>query len=451
MSEAGLLIIAIFFLLLGNGFFSGSEIAIISARRSKIESLINEGSRAARRVKKLQEEPDTFLATVQIGVTLCGTLAGVLGGYLASLHIQPVLEKSAWARWIAPGLEATVIVGLAIVYIELILGELVPKAFAIRFSETIALLVSAPIAFLARASRWGIALLTASTRLVLALCGIRDRGSRTFVSEEEIKHMVREGREQGVLDQTEVELIHSVFEFSETPVKKVMVPRPKIFALEAGTSPDDVGRLIVESGFSRIPVYEVSVDNIVGLVYVKDALRLLEKRQPVVLRKILHPVHFVPETKKVGALLKELQKRRSHMAVVIDEHGSVTGLVTMEDLLEEIVGEIQDEYDWEERSVERLRDGSLVVEGTVPAAELREHYQLPIPESTEFQTVAGFMLDQLGSVPKGGEVVPIGDYRLTVVDVEKNRISKVKVERAREVLPLPANPTGREREKAGTR
>jgi putative hemolysin len=161
---------------------------------------------------------------------------------------------------------------------------------------------------------------------------------------------------------------------------------------------------------------------------VKDALRLLEKRQPVVIRKILHPVHLVPETKKVGELLKELQKRRSHMAIVVDEHGSVSGLVTLEDLLEQIVGEIQDEYDWEERAVERLKDGSLVVEGTVSARELRDSHNVPIPESDEFQTIAGFMLEQLGSVPRGGEVVPVGDYDLTVVDVERNRISKVKVE-----------------------
>jgi len=215
-----------------------------------------------------------------------------------------------------------------------------------------------------------------------------------------------------------------------------MIPRPKIFALDVNTPPEDVERLIVESGFSRIPVYEGSADDFIGVVYIKDALRLLERRQPLVLRKILQPVHFVPETKKVGALLKELQKRRTHLAMVVDEHGSVTGLVTMEDLLEEIVGEIQDEYDWEERAVERLRDGSLVVEGTMPAAELREAHHIPIPESEEFDTVAGFMLNSLGSVPRGGEVVGVGDYRLTVVDVEKNRISKVKIEKARATVKV---------------
>jgi len=429
MPGPGILIVAICLLLLGNGFFSGAEIALISAKRAKVEALIAKGSRAAIRVRELQEDPDTFLATVQIGVTLCGTLAGVLGGYLASLYLEPALRSSVLAGWLAPGLEATVVVGAAIVFVELVFGELVPKAFAVRFSEPIALAIAWPIKWLSGASGWLIRLLTATTRAVLRLCGIKQMGPHTFVSEEEIKHLVREGREQGVLDQTEVDLIHSVFEFSETPVRKVMVPRPKVFALDVATPPDDVGRSIVEGGFSRIPVFDGSLDNVLGLVYIKDALRLLERRQPVVLRKILHPVHLVPETKKVGELLKELQKRRSHMALVVDEHGSFTGLVTLEDLLEEIVGEIRDEYDWEERPVEKLRDGSLVVEGTVSAAELRDAHQIPIPESAEYETVAGFMLAQLGSVPKGGEAVVAGDYRLTVVDVERNRISKVKIER----------------------
>ena len=279
---------------------------------------------------------------------------------------------------------------------------------------------------------------------MLRAFGMREIGPRTFVSEEEIKHLVKEGRQQGVLDQTEMELIHSVFEFTDTPVRKVMVPRPKIFALDADTPPGEVGSLIVESGFSRIPAYEGSLDNVLGVVYVKDVLRLLEKRQPVVIRKILHPVHLVPETKKVGALLKELQKRRSHMALVIDEHGSVTGLVTLEDLIEEIVGEIQDEYDWEERPVERLRDGSLVVEGTLSAAELRDSHDVPLPESASSRPWPASCWPSSARVPKGGEVVQVGDFRFTVVDVEKNRISKVKIEK----LPVPPSLTACKRSPA---
>ena len=439
MSEPVVLIACIVLCLLGNGFFSGSEIAVISARRSMVEARIAAGSRAARRLKHLHENLDDFLATVQIGVTLMGTLAGVLGGYLAKLFIEPAIASSAVGRWISPTLGATFLAGGGIVFVELILGELVPKALALRFTETASLLVAPVFDVMARWSRWLVRTLTGATRGVLRLFGISDTGHRAFVSTEEIRHLVAEGREQGVIDDTEMEIIHSVIQFSETPVKKVMVPRPKIFALDIDTPPGEVERLIVEAGFSRIPVYEASVDNMVGLVFIKDVLRLLEKRQPVVLRKIRHPVHLVPETKQVGELLKELQKRRTHMALVIDEHGSVTGLVTLEDLLEEIVGEIHDEYDWEERPVERLRDGSLVVDGTVSAAELRDRYEIPIPESDEFETVAGFMLDALGSVPRGGEVVALGDHRLTVVDVEKNRISKVKIDRppgAREPAPV---------------
>ena len=438
MSEPLFMAASILLLLLGNGFFSGGEIAVLSVKRSRIETLLEGGSRAASRVKALQDDMDQFLATVQIGVTVCGTLAGVLGGFFASRFLAPALAGSPLTRLVPAAILASGVVGLAIVYVELVLGELVPKALALRYTETIALLVSSPFRLMERVSVWMVGFLVASTRLVLRLFGIRDAGPRTFVSEEEIKHLVKEGRQQGVLDQTEMEIIHSVFEFSDTLVRKVMVPRPKIFALDADTPPAEVGALIVESGFSRIPAYEGSVDNIVGLVYVKDALRLLEQRQPVAIRNVLHPAHLVPETKKVGELLKELQKRHSHMAIVVDEHGSVSGLVTLEDLIEEIVGEIQDEYDGEERPVERLRDGSLVVEGTLSAADLRERYLIPLPESGEFETVAGFMLEQLGSVSKGGEVVWLGDWRLTVVDVERNRISKVKIEKLPALGPAPA-------------
>jgi putative hemolysin len=436
-----ILIGVIFLLLLLNGFFSGSEIAVISIRRSKIDELVATGRRSARRLKHLHENLDDFLATVQIGVTLMGTLAGVIGGYLAKLYLEPIIARAPIAHWIAPAFAAAIVVGAGIVYVELIFGELVPKAIALRYTDTVALLVARPLDRLARLSHGLVVFLTASTRVVLRLFAIKESGQRTFVSEEEIKHLVREGRAQGVLDQTEEELIHSVFEFSDTPVKKVMVPRPKMFTLDVDTPPGEAERMMVESGFSRIPVYDTSPDNMIGLVYIKDALRLLERRQPVVLRKIVHPIHLVPETKKVGALLKELQKRRSHLALVIDEHGSLVGLVTMEDLLEEIVGEIQDEYDWEERPVERLRDGSMVVEGTLSGDELRTAYNVPIPKSGEFETVAGFMLATLGSVPRGGEVVQVGDYRLTVVDVEKNRINKVKVEKVN--APVVAVPPPR--------
>jgi putative hemolysin len=232
-----ILIGVIALLLLGNGFFSGSEIAVISMRRSKIEELAAAGRRSAKRLKHLHERLDDFLATVQIGVTLMGTLAGVIGGYLANLYIEPLIARSAFASWVAPAVAAAILVGAGIVYFELIFGELVPKAIALRFTDTVALLVARPLDRLARWSHPLVVLLTASTRAILMLFGIREFGRRTFVSEEEIRHLVREGRAQGVLDQAEEELIHSVFEFAETPVKKVMVPRPKMFTLDVDTPP----------------------------------------------------------------------------------------------------------------------------------------------------------------------------------------------------------------------
>ncbi|HVR69362.1 MAG TPA: hemolysin family protein [Vicinamibacteria bacterium] len=423
------LLAALVVVILLNGVFAGSEIAIISASKARVQALAKEGHKAAAVLKGLHDDPERFLATVQIGVTLMATLAGMLGGYLASLYVEPALLSAGLGRWVGPTVVATVVVTAAIVYVELILGELVPKALALRFADFLALVAARPLNVLARITHPVVVLLTASTRAILRLMGIKKHDQRTFVSEEEILHLVTAGRAQGVLNQSELELIHSIFEFSDTPVRKVMVPRPKIFALEAETPPGEVEQLMVDGGFSRIPVFQESIDNVVGVVYIKDALRQLQKRQPIVLRKMLHPIHFVPETRKVGELLKDLQKRRTHMAMVIDEHGSVTGLVTLEDLLEEIVGEIQDEYDWEERPVERLGDGSLVLDGTMAVAEVREAHGIPIPESAEFESVAGFMLDRLGSVPRGGETVVLGDYRLTVVDVERNRISKVKIER----------------------
>lgn len=436
MSEPVLLSLAIALALLGNGFFSGSEIALISARRSRIHALVKRGSRLARHVEALQADPNTFLATVQIGVTLMGTLAGVAGGYLASRHVEPLLKDLPLPHAVGVSLVATILVGGAIVYFELILGELVPKALALRFTERVALLVAWPIHLMARISRWAIVILTGSTRGILRLFGMRQFDSREFVSEEEIGHLVQAGLDQGVLDPAKSQLLHRVLAFTETPVRKVMVPRPKMFALDTATEPAEVARLIVESGFSRIPVYDSSGDNFVGLIYAKDALRLLERRQPVILRRILHPLVLVPETKKLGPLLQELQKKRTHMALVIDEHGAVTGLVTLEDLLEEIVGEIDDEYDREERQIERMRDGSLVVEGTVPARELRDDFAVPIPESEEFETVAGYVLARLGSLPRGGETVELEGWRMTVVDVERNRISKVKIEKV--AVPAPA-------------
>lgn len=431
MSDIALILGAIFFLLLGNGFFSGSEIALISARKAALRKRADDGSRGAQLAELLRQEPERFMATVQIGVTVCGTLAGVCGGWLASRHIEPWLDLAGLPRWAPAAVTASVIVSVVIVYVEMVLGELVPKALALRFAVPIASAVAIPISLMAKLSRVPLRLMTESTRLVLRLFGLKGPMREGLVSAEEIEHMVAEGRVQGVLSQSDASLLEGVFKFRDMPVRSVMIPRTKTFALEVATDQKTAVKKIVEGGFSRVPIYEGTFDNPLGVLYVKDVLASLERSEPVDIRARLHPVHVVPDSKNVGDLLRELQKKRSHMALVINEHGSVVGIATLEDLVEEIVGEIRDEYDeGEEKAIERLKSGGLVVEGTVSNSLLRESYEIPIPLEIDAETVGGLILEKLGSVPKGGESIQIEGYRLTVVDVERNRVSKVKIEKA---------------------
>jgi CBS domain containing-hemolysin-like protein len=250
---------------------------------------------------------------------------------------------------------------------------------------------------------------------------------------EAAKAYIDNAEQEGLIEGEERRLLQSIVDFGDTLVREVMTPRPDIVAIRDTATVGDVRALFLEQEYSRFPVYKDSLDNIAGFVFVKDLVVLSTADDARPVTTLLRPAVVVPETKRVPELLKQFQRQQTQCAIVVDEYGGTAGLVTIEDLLEEIVGEIQDEYDWEERHVERLRDGSLVVEGTVSAAELRDSFQVPIPESTDFETVAGFMLERLGSVPKGGESATAGDYRLTVVDVERNRISKVKIEK----LPLP--------------
>lgn len=430
MSDIALILGAILLLLLGNGFFSGSEIALISARKAALRKKADEGSRGARLAEELREEPERFLAAVQVGVTVCGTLAGVCGGWLASRYIEPRLDTLGLPHWASSAIIASVLVSGLIVYFEMVLGELVPKALAIRFAVPIASAVSIPVQFVAHLTRWPLRFITASTRLVLRLFGLKGPMREGLVSAEEIEHLVAEGRVQGVLSQSDASLLEGVFKFRDMPVRSVMIPRTKAFALDVALEPKTAVKRIIESGFSRVPIYEGTFDNPLGVLYVKDVLASLERGDAVDLRAKLHPAHVVPDSKNVGDLLRELQKKRSHMALVINEHGSVVGVATLEDLVEEIVGEIRDEYDeGEERSIERTRTGALIVEGTVANALLRDSHEIPIPEDIDAESVGGFILERLGSVPKGGESVDIEGYRLTVVDVERNRVSKVKIEK----------------------
>src|SRR5918995_3440023 len=420
----------IFLLILANGFFAASEIAIIAIRKSRIDTMIEKGVKCALIIGRLKKDPDRFLATVQIGVTIVSSLASAIGGAAAISFVKPAIEASVipaltpWADVIA-----IAVVVIPISYLSLVFGGLVPKSLALRFSEQIACMAARPIDLLSRLSSFLVKILTGSSNAVLRLFGGSENEGASFISVEEVKSLIREGAAKGIFNETERELIHSVFEFADTPVKAVMIPRTEIHALEVHASLAEVTQDFIESGFSRIPVYEGELDRVIGILYNKDIFKALQDQSEFRIRDYLHPALFVPSSLPISELLKQLQRRRLAMALVVNEFGEVEGLATLEELLEEIVGEIRDEYDREERGpVERLPDGSMVIQGSAMLKDLKSDYALPFEESPDYHTLAGFVLDKLKRIPRGGERVEHNGYRLTIVDMEGRRIVKIKLE-----------------------
>ena len=420
----------IFILILANGFFAASEIAMIATRKSRVDALLERGVKSAAAVARLKNDPDRFLATVQIGVTVVSSFASAIGGAAAIAYLKPQIESLPFpflARW--GEAVAIFIVVLPIAYLSLVLGELVPKSLALRYSERIACAVARPIDFLSHATSFLVKTLTASSNAVLWIFGGKDNEGAGFISVDEVKSLIREGAARGIFNETEKELIHSVFEFADTPVKAVMIPRTEIHALNVHASLAEVAKSFVESGFSRIPVYDGELDRIIGILYNKDIFKALQEKSDFRVRDHLHPAFFVPSSLPISALLKQLQRRRLAMALVVNEFGEIEGLATLEDLLEEIVGEIRDEYDREERGpVERLPDGSMVIQGSALLKDLKSDFDLPFDESPDYHTLAGFVLAKLQRIPGGGEWVEHNGYKLTIVDMEGRRIVKIKLE-----------------------
>ncbi len=432
-------LLAVVVLVGANAFFVATEFALVAVRRTRIEELVKAGNRRAAEVKRALGHLDDFISATQLGITIASLGLGWIGEPALADLIEPLVA------WLPLGLAGAAAHSLAIAvafsiitFLHVVLGELAPKSVALAYAETTALWVARPNEWFFRLFKPAIRLLNGSAGLVLHLFGLRRAaGHIAALSEEELKMLIVAAAEKGLLERREREMLTSVFEFTDTPVREVMTPAHKIRAVPVDAPPEEVLRTIVESGYSRLPVYEKTLDQILGVVDDRDLLAALVREQPVELRKLLHPVVFVPETKKVGQLLQELQRRRLPMAIVLDEFGSTRGLVTVEDLIEEIVGEIRDQHEPDERPVERLPDGSMVVDASLPARELRDTYGIPIPESGEFETLAGFMLAALQRIPKGGEIVFHEGYKFTVVNLDGRRITKVKVEPAASVRVAP--------------
>ncbi len=422
-----LVILFILLLVLINGFFAASEIALISLRKSRVRHLVKSGNRSAKRVQLLQDSPERFIATVQIGVTLVGSLASALGGIVAIEQLKPVLLALPVAfisRAAEPIAVGVVVAGIT--YVTLVAGELVPKSLAIRYSEQIAFVTAAPIGALSRLFRHFLRILEASNRAVLRLFRIGDEREPALVSEDEVKYLIREGRKTGVFESSEEDLIHSVFKFADTVVREVMVPRTDITAVAAGSDLDGILRTMNERGFSRLPVYDGTIDNVIGIVYLKDILAVRVTGQQFTLDAVLRKPYVVPPNKNVMVLLKEMRERRIHLALVGDEYGGIDGLVTMEDLIEEIVGDIRDEKEKELREIDEVAANRYIIDGKTDIGKLNQRLGIAIPED-EFETIGGFVLGLFGRLPAEGDQVRYGNLLFTVLRLRKNRIARIRV------------------------
>jgi putative hemolysin len=414
-------------LIIVNGFFSASEISLITLRKSRVRHLVKSGNRTARRVQRLQEEPERFLGTVQIGVTLVATLAAAIGGVIAVVHVKPFLLSLpiAFIQKAAEPIAVAVMVSL-ITYVTIVLGELVPKSLAIRHSERVAFFTSAPIDFLSHVLYFVLRVLLASSNVVLRFFKLEQGQESNLISEDEVKYLIREGRKSGIFESSEEDLIHSVFRFTDTVVKEVMVPRTEIVAVETGSSIDAILRTMNAKGFSRLPVYSETVDDIIGVVYLKDILALHMGNRQFQLEDVLRRPYFVPPNKNVSVLLKEMREKRIHLALVGDEYGGTDGLVTMEDLIEEIVGDIRDEQEKELREIHEVAANRYVVDGRTDIGRVNFKLGVQLPED-EFETIGGFVLGLFGRLPAEGDQIKYRDLMFTVLRLHKNRISRIRV------------------------
>jgi putative hemolysin len=430
-------------LIIVGGFFAASEIALITVKRHRLTQLVGEGSRAARVAQRLTEDPSRFLATIQIALTFLGFLASAVGAVSLSGTLADVVELiPVKVIQDAAGNISFVLVTLLIALASIIFGELIPKTLALSSPDRFALFVARPIGWFDRLLRPIVWLVSSVSNIFVRALGGKDRPQAGYLSTEELKMLVETGSEQGGIEEEEKEMIHGVIELAETKVHQVMVPRIGIRAVEVHDPIEEVLDMIVRAGHSRVPVYEESLDNIVGILYAKDLLPFLRPgaapSSEIDIRALARPAAYVPETKPVDELLHEMRVDKRHIAIVVDEYGGTAGLITMEDVVEEIVGEIQDEYDSEESLVEALEEEDKIafrVDGRVSMDDLRDLFELSDTEEEdedEYDTVGGFIVHRVGRIPLPGAVVPFRDVTLTVETAEPRRIAKVIATRPRQ-------------------
>jgi putative hemolysin len=405
-------IILIFVLILMNAFFAASEMAIVSLSKSRISLLSETGDKKAKSLLKLMEEPSRFLATVQVGITLGGFFASASAATSLSQPLSVVLTKLS-----IPGSEqiAFVLVTILLSYLTLVLGELFPKRVALQNAEGIAKFAVGPILFISKVTAPFVKILTLSTNMLVRISGINSENLDEMVSKEEMRMMINAGEENGVINEIEKDMINGIFEFDNTLAKEIMTPRVSVFMIDIKTSPSTILVKFLEEQYSRVPVYEYGIDNIIGVLYMKDLFLQSNKGELTedIIRKMLRPPYFVPETKNIDELFRELQRTKNHIALLIDEYGAFNGIVTIEDLIEEVMGNIFDDY---------------LVDGFTDIDEINKVLNINLP-SEIFETIGGFLIDLLGYIPKQNEdnSVEYNNINFKVEKVEKKRISQIKI------------------------
>ena len=422
-------------LILLNAFFAMSEIAIISLNDAKVKKMAEEGDKRAAKVLKLTDNPSNFLSTIQLGVTLAGFLTSASAAESFADPLAGVIGK--WLNISADNSIYGIISGVSMVlitivisYFSLVLGELAPKRIAMQKCEAISFKVVGVLLFVRAITRPFIKVLSVSTNLVVRILGFDPNANEEVVTEEEIRILVDAGEEKGVIEESQKEMINNIFDFDDIPVSDVMTHRTEIEAVEITDKIEDVVKLSCENGYSRIPVYEDELDNIRGIIYVKDLLPYVGKTIPSgkKLSKLMREAEFVPESKRCGDLFTEMTEKRVQMMFVSDEYGAVSGLVTIEDLLESIVGNIQDEYDDEEEDIVQLDDKTFNFDGTTDIEEVEETLDIDIPDG-EFDTLGGLIMSELGRMPEEKDEIICYGYKFIVEEMDERRIDRVRIEK----------------------
>lgn len=418
--------------MLANGVLAGSEIALVALRKTRVRELAETGNRAARAAERLRDDPERFLATVQIGITVISATAGAFGGASFAEDLVPWVERVPALRDYAEPIALASVVGL-VSYLSLVLGELVPKSLALRSAEGYALVVSRPLLGLSWLARPLVWFLTTSSNVVLRLFGDTTNFTESRLSREELSQLVNDATRSGEVHPDAGQIASRALDLSDLTAGDVMVPRSEVVAVPVDLPDPEVRRMVVEHGHSRMPVYSGTIDNIVGYVSVKDLLEVAWQHGKIVLPDIIRPAHFVPETKKAVDLLQEMRQRRVPFAIVVDEAGGIEGIVTLEDLVEELVGDIFSEHDPElPEAIRREPDGSVVISASVPVRDINRELDLALPEDGEWTTLAGLCLALAGKIPMvGEELVTDGGTVLQIVDASPRRVRTVRVKPVR--------------------